>query len=152
LEAKEKLDGIRHLFPTDLYGVEKKEIRIQLDVDRIIAHHIDINRLIEKLRRSHIMVTAGKITDANPLHSFQHGRSGIRMVRLKCSWSFKKATNNPYDCRYHCPEPGTALYRHYTNRWERSTLLPHGPNHGGRADLFYTNYTLGSTNDLFDIR
>ena len=117
LEAKEKLDGIRHLFPTDLdrfyvnkfstsameiltirlssqrdlstaydmldrnlkrrlgrldgvskvdlYGVEKKEIRIQLDADRIIAHHIDINRLIEILRRSNIMVTAGKITDAN---------------------------------------------------------------------------------------
>jgi len=115
LEAKEKLDGIRHLFPQDLdrffvnkfstsdmeilqirlsshhdlsnaydmldrnlkrrldriegvskidlYGVEKREIRIQLKVDRIVAYHIDINRLTEVLRRSNIMITAGKITD-----------------------------------------------------------------------------------------
>ena len=117
LEAKEKLDGIRHLFPFDLerfyvnkfstsdmemltirlssnrdlsnsyemldrnlkrrlerldgvskinlYGVNKKEIRIQLQANRIIAHRVDMNRLIEKLRRCNILVTAGKITDAN---------------------------------------------------------------------------------------
>ncbi|MCU0639235.1 MAG: efflux RND transporter permease subunit [Candidatus Krumholzibacteria bacterium] len=115
LEAREKLDGIRHLFPddlekffirkfstsdmqmlsmrissnrdlsdsydmlernikrrlerisgvskVDLYGVEKKEIRIQLIADRIIAHHIDINRLTSTLTRSNFLVTAGKITD-----------------------------------------------------------------------------------------
>ena len=117
LEAKEKLDGIRHLFPNDLerfyirkwstsdmelmnvrissnrdlsnaydmlnrnlkrrleriegvskvnlYGVERKEIRIQLSVDRIIAHRVDIPRLAETLQRSNFLVTAGKITDAN---------------------------------------------------------------------------------------
>ncbi len=115
LEAKEKLDGIRHLFPedlerffirkfstsdmqmlsmrissnrdlsnsydmldrnikrrleriagvskVDLYGVEKKEIRIQLLADRIISHHIDINRLTTTLMRSNFLVTAGKISD-----------------------------------------------------------------------------------------
>ena len=115
LEAKEKIDGIRHLLPSDLerffirkfstsdmemlilrissnrdlsnsydmldrnlkrrieridgvskvelYGVEKKEIKIQLSADRIIEHHIDINRLVETLRRSNFMITAGKITD-----------------------------------------------------------------------------------------
>ncbi len=117
LEAKEKLDGIRHLFPSDLerfyirkwsssdmemltlrissnrdlsnsydmlnrnikrrieridgiskvdlYGVEKKEIRIQLSADRIIEHGIDINRLTRTLARSNFLVTAGKITDSN---------------------------------------------------------------------------------------
>lgn len=117
LEAKEKLDGIRHLFPddlerffvrkwstsdmeimqlrlssnrdlsnsydmlernikkrierlegiskVDLYGVEKKEIRIQLLADRIIQHGIDINRLTATLRRANFLVTAGKITDNN---------------------------------------------------------------------------------------
>ncbi|UCF05027.1 MAG: efflux RND transporter permease subunit, partial [bacterium] len=117
LEAKEKLDGIRHLFPrdlerfyvrkwstsdmemltlrissnrdlsnaydmlnrnvkrrieriegvskVDLYGVEKKEIRIQLSADRIVTHRIDISRLVETLRRSNFLVTAGKITDHN---------------------------------------------------------------------------------------
>jgi HAE1 family hydrophobic/amphiphilic exporter-1 len=114
LEAKEKLEGIRHLFPSDLerfyirkwsttdmeilvlrissnrdlsnaydmlnrnikrpieriegvskvdlYGVEKKEIRIQLSADRIIEHGIDVSRLASTLRRSNFLVTAGKIT------------------------------------------------------------------------------------------
>ncbi len=117
LEAKEKLEGIRHLFPrdlerffirkwstadmemlvlrissnrdlsnaydmlnrnvkrrieriegvskVDLYGVEKKQIRIQLSADRVIAHNVDIGRLVETLRRSNFLVTAGKITDNN---------------------------------------------------------------------------------------
>jgi HAE1 family hydrophobic/amphiphilic exporter-1 len=117
LEAKEKLEGVRHLFPrdlerfyirkfstsdmqmlilrissnrdlsnaydmldrnvkrrieridgvsrVDLYGVMKKEIRIQLLADRIIAHRIDIGRLVETLRRSNFLVTAGMITEEN---------------------------------------------------------------------------------------
>ena len=117
LEAKEKLEGIRHLFPddlerffirkwstadmeiltlrissnrdlsiaydmlnrnvkrrveridgvskVDLYGVEKKEIRIKLSANKIIQHGIDIGRLSQTLRRSNFMVTAGKITDHN---------------------------------------------------------------------------------------
>ena len=117
LEAKEKLEGIRHLFPSDLerffirkfsttdmqmlilrissnrdlsnaydmldrnlkrrieridgvskvdlYGVARKEIKIQLSADRIIEHRIDINRLVQTLRRSNFMVTAGKITDGS---------------------------------------------------------------------------------------
>ncbi len=146
LEAQEKIDGIRHLLPTDLerfyirkwstsdmelmnvrissnrdlsnsydmlnrnlkrrleriegvskvnlYGVEKKEIRIQLSVDRIIAHRVDIARLTETLRRSNFLVTAGKITDANrrfvvrPIGEFQTieeigglvvGENGLRL-------------------------------------------------------------------------
>jgi len=146
LEAKEKIDGIRHLLPTDLerfyirkwstsdmelmnirissnrdlsnsydmlnrnlkrrleriegvskvdlYGVEKMEIRIQLSVDRIIAHRVDIPRLTETLRRSNFLVTAGKITDANrrfvvrPIGEFQTvdqignlivGQNGLRL-------------------------------------------------------------------------
>jgi HAE1 family hydrophobic/amphiphilic exporter-1 len=117
LEAKEKIDGIRHLLPADLerfyirkfstsdmemmilrissnrdlsnaydmlernlkrrieriegvskvtlYGIEKREIRIQLSADRVIEHRIDINRLVATLRRSNFMITAGKITDGN---------------------------------------------------------------------------------------
>ena len=117
LEAKEKLEGIRHLFPrdlerffirkwstadmqmlvlrissnrdlsnaydmlnrnvkrrieriegvskVDLYGVEPKQVRIQLAADRIISHNIDIGSLVETLRRSNFLVTAGKITDSN---------------------------------------------------------------------------------------
>ncbi len=57
----ERIDGVSKV---DLYGVDKKEIRIQLRVDRIAAHHVDLERLLEILRRSNFSVTAGRITDA----------------------------------------------------------------------------------------
>jgi HAE1 family hydrophobic/amphiphilic exporter-1 len=115
LEAKEKLDGIRHLLPddleryyvrkwsttdmemlqvrisssrdlsdsydmlnrnlkrrieriegvskVDLYGVEQKEIMVQLSADRIISHRVDISGLVAELQRSNFLVTAGKVTD-----------------------------------------------------------------------------------------
>ncbi|MFB0516638.1 MAG: efflux RND transporter permease subunit [Candidatus Neomarinimicrobiota bacterium] len=115
LEAKEKLDGIRHLLPADveriyvqqfsttdqsilmfrissnrdlsnsydmlnrnlkrrverlegvgkvdLYGVEKREIRIELLLDRVMAHNVNLPRLVEDLQRSNFIVTAGRITD-----------------------------------------------------------------------------------------
>ena len=70
----ERLEGVSKV---DLYGVEKKEIRIQLSADRIISHRIDIGMLTEMLRRSNFLVTAGKITDNNqrfvvrPIGEFQ---------------------------------------------------------------------------------
>ena len=115
LEAREKLDGVRHLFPSDLeryfvykwsssdqavlqvrisgardlsnsydmldrnlkrkmeripgvskvelYGTEKKQIRIRLSADRVVAHGIDIGGLVADLERSNFLVTAGRITD-----------------------------------------------------------------------------------------
>jgi HAE1 family hydrophobic/amphiphilic exporter-1 len=115
LEAREKIDGIRHLLPPDLeryyvrrwsptdspvlqvrissardlsnaydmldrnlkrtveriggvskvelYGVEKKQIRIRLSAERVIAHRIDIGRLVSTLQGSNFLVTAGQMTD-----------------------------------------------------------------------------------------
>jgi len=91
---KRRLERIEGVSKVNLYGVEKKEIRIQLSVDRIIAHRVDIARLTETLRRSNFLVTAGKITDANrrfvvrPIGEFQTvdqignliiGNSGLRL-------------------------------------------------------------------------
>jgi HAE1 family hydrophobic/amphiphilic exporter-1 len=58
----ERLDGVSRV---TLYGVEQKEIRVQLQVDRLIAHHVDINHLVETLMQSNFSVTAGRITDGN---------------------------------------------------------------------------------------
>jgi len=58
----ERIDGISRV---TLYGVEEKEIRIQLQVDRLIAHHVDINHLVETLMRSNFSVSAGRISDGN---------------------------------------------------------------------------------------
>jgi HAE1 family hydrophobic/amphiphilic exporter-1 len=74
---KRRLERINGVAQIDLYGVEKKEIRIQLLADRITAHHVDLNRLSQILRRSNFSVTAGRITDANrrfavrPIGEFQ---------------------------------------------------------------------------------
>ena len=79
----ERLDGVSKV---DLYGVEKKEIRIQLSADKIISHRIDINRLTEMLRRSNFLVTAGKITDNNlnnsPLFYVRHYKSQVEKANL----------------------------------------------------------------------
>jgi HAE1 family hydrophobic/amphiphilic exporter-1 len=58
----ERIDGVSRV---TLYGVEKKEIRIQLDMDRLAAYHVDINHLVQTLMRSNFAVTAGKIYDGS---------------------------------------------------------------------------------------
>jgi HAE1 family hydrophobic/amphiphilic exporter-1 len=57
----ERIDGVGQV---TLYGVEKKEIRIELINDRILSYGIDLNRLTETLQRSNFSTSAGKITDA----------------------------------------------------------------------------------------
>jgi len=56
----ERIDGVARV---TLYGVEPKEISIQLDVNRIIAHKIDITNLVETLMSSNFSLTAGRVTD-----------------------------------------------------------------------------------------
>ncbi len=60
---KRRIERIPGVSKVDLYGVEKKEIRINLQADRIIAHRVDVAGLVEELQRSNFLVTAGKITD-----------------------------------------------------------------------------------------
>ena len=62
---KRKIERIKGVSRVEMYGVEKKQILIQLMADRIIAHQIDLNRLSGVLRNTNFMFTAGRITDAN---------------------------------------------------------------------------------------
>lgn len=57
----ERIDGVGQV---TLYGVEKKEIRIELINDRIQAYNIDLNQLTNTLSRANFSTSAGKITDA----------------------------------------------------------------------------------------
>ncbi len=63
--VKRRIERLKGVSRVEIYGVEKKQIRIQLIADRIIAHQIDLNRLSQVLRNSNFMVTAGRITDAD---------------------------------------------------------------------------------------
>jgi HAE1 family hydrophobic/amphiphilic exporter-1 len=60
---KRRIERIPGVSKVDLYGVERKEIKIRLSADRVIAHRVDIGLLVAELERSNFLVTAGKITD-----------------------------------------------------------------------------------------
>ncbi len=62
---KRRIERIEGVSKVDLYGVDKKEIKIQLIADRLIAHKVDVSRLVTKLRQSNFQITSGKITDGN---------------------------------------------------------------------------------------
>ncbi len=56
----ERIEGVGQV---TLYGVEKKEIRIELMTDRILSYNVDLNALTATLRRANFSSSAGKITD-----------------------------------------------------------------------------------------
>src|SRR5690606_395703 len=56
----ERIDGVSRV---ELYGVDKREIRILLNADRIAAHGVDLNALRTRRERSNSSVSAGRLTD-----------------------------------------------------------------------------------------
>jgi len=61
---KQRIERIPGVGQVTLYGVEKREIRIELDPARITAYGIDLNELSGRLSQANFSVSAGKITDA----------------------------------------------------------------------------------------
>ncbi len=62
---RRRLERLRGVSRVTLDGVWKKEVRIQLNANRIIAHRVDLNHLAGTLRGANFIVTAGRITDGN---------------------------------------------------------------------------------------
>lgn len=61
---KQRIERIEGVGQVTLYGVEKKEIRIELKTDRLTGYGIDVNELIQKLNGASFSTSAGKITDS----------------------------------------------------------------------------------------
>jgi HAE1 family hydrophobic/amphiphilic exporter-1 len=61
---KQRLERIEGVGQVTLYGVEKKEIRIELITDRVLSYNIDLNQLSSTLRQANFSTSAGKITNA----------------------------------------------------------------------------------------
>jgi HAE1 family hydrophobic/amphiphilic exporter-1 len=61
---KRRIERIEGVSKVELQGVDKREIRILLDIERVAAHGVDINQLQERLARSNFSVSAGRITDS----------------------------------------------------------------------------------------
>ncbi len=60
---KQRLERIDGVGKVDVFGVERKEVRIELISDRLSAHSIDLGKLTQQLRNSNFSFSAGKITD-----------------------------------------------------------------------------------------
>jgi HAE1 family hydrophobic/amphiphilic exporter-1 len=56
----ERIDGVSRV---TLYGVEKREIKINLLSDRIAAYRIDLSSLLTNLRKANFSISAGNVTD-----------------------------------------------------------------------------------------
>ena len=61
---KQRIERIEGVGQVTLYGVEKKEIRIELLTDRILSYNVDLNELNMALGQANFSSSAGKITDA----------------------------------------------------------------------------------------
>lgn len=61
---QQRLERIAGVGQVELYGVEKKEIRIEVDPDRIASYNINLNELSSTLRQADFSISAGKISDA----------------------------------------------------------------------------------------
>lgn len=60
---KKKLERIEGVSKVEIYGVSKRDIEINLDTDRLIAHGVDIYELYQTLSRANFSITAGSIKE-----------------------------------------------------------------------------------------
>ena len=61
---KRRIERIEGVSRVDLYGVERKEIRIELAADRVAAHGVDLRSLAETLRKANFALAAGDLIEA----------------------------------------------------------------------------------------
>jgi HAE1 family hydrophobic/amphiphilic exporter-1 len=61
---KQRIERIPGVGQVTLYGVEKREIRVELDPARITSYNINLNQLSSTLSQANFSISAGKITDA----------------------------------------------------------------------------------------
>jgi HAE1 family hydrophobic/amphiphilic exporter-1 len=57
----ERLSGVSKM---EMYGVQKKRVRIDLVADRVAGHNINLAELASELQQTNFSVTAGKINDS----------------------------------------------------------------------------------------
>lgn len=62
IKRLERLEGVSSI---RLYGVDKREIRIQLEADRIASHNINLFQLSQQLKNSNFSISAGDINTDN---------------------------------------------------------------------------------------
>jgi HAE1 family hydrophobic/amphiphilic exporter-1 len=62
--VKRRLERLPGVSKVELYGVEPKEIRIELAADRVAAHGVDLAKLAQTLAKANFSMTAGDLIEA----------------------------------------------------------------------------------------
>jgi HAE1 family hydrophobic/amphiphilic exporter-1 len=170
---KRRIERIEGVSKVDLYGVEKKEIKIKLSADRIIEHGIDIGHLSQTLRRSNFMVTAGKITDHNqrlvvrPVGEFQSleeiesivvGEHGLRLSDIatvtyeKPEQNYGRHLNQKYAIGLNVFKEGGANLVEVTDRIvEEIEVIKEIPEMEGIHIYYMDNLAEGVTSSLNEV-
>ncbi len=64
-KVKQRLERVDGVSQVELYGVYPREVRIELQADRVAAHNINLVELADQLSQSDFSLTAGRITDGD---------------------------------------------------------------------------------------
>ena len=59
---KQRIERIEGVSKVELYGVEKKQVRIDLIPERVQQYNLDINTLVRTLRTENFAISAGKVS------------------------------------------------------------------------------------------
>ena len=59
-QVVERVEGVSRV---DLYGVNRREVKVELLADRVAAHRVDLGALVSNLQGANFSVTAGRVTD-----------------------------------------------------------------------------------------
>jgi len=63
--VKRRFERINGISKVELYGVHRKEVRINLNADRLKSHRVDLYSLAEILKTCNFTVSAGSLSDGN---------------------------------------------------------------------------------------
>ncbi len=63
-KLKQEIERVSGVAKVDLYGVNRRQVKIELLADRVAAHNIDLTALVTQLQAANFSVTAGRISDA----------------------------------------------------------------------------------------
>ncbi|TXH05594.1 MAG: efflux RND transporter permease subunit [Nevskiaceae bacterium] len=62
--VKRRLERLNGVSKVELYGVEPKEVRVELAADRVAAHGVDLAKLAQTMAKANFSVTGGDLVEA----------------------------------------------------------------------------------------
>ena len=70
-ELKTRLEKVKNISRTDIFGGQKREVRIEPDIEKMAAINVSMNDIINSLRANNISKNVGSIVSGNKTKSIQ---------------------------------------------------------------------------------